>query len=456
MELDFRRDPQLLAEIVDQMHAGVFTVDARGRFVAWNAGAERITGYAAAELIGQPCRLLEGENCRGFSAVTDLLAAAEPTRDICHQECKVLSRDGRELHLAGNVRLLTDAQGKVAGALGTFTDVTSIVRANARFEVLQRQAQTEVAFDRLIGESPAMREAKRRIRLAADSDVTALVTGESGTGKELAAKAIHALSRRAEGPFLPVNCSAIPEPLLESELFGHVKGSFTGAIRDQIGVFEAADGGTLFLDEIGDVSPAIQVKLLRVLQERQVQRIGEQRVRKIDVRLVAATHRNLAQLMAEGRLREDFYYRIHVFEIRMPALRERVDDIPVLAQHFLEELRSTTRRRIDGFTRDAMQRLEAYRWPGNVRQLRNAVEHACVSTSGERLGFLDLPPEVRETNRPEGAVSHDGLTDEDRGERERILEALRQTGGNRTRAAERLGYSRVTLWKKMSRFGLSK
>ncbi|HRF01709.1 MAG TPA: PAS domain S-box protein, partial [Pirellulaceae bacterium] len=162
MELDFRRDPQLLAEIVDQMHAGVFTVDARGRFVAWNAGAERITGYAAAELIGQPCRLLEGENCRGFSAVTDLLAAAEPTRDICHQECKVLSRDGRELHLAGNVRLLTDAQGKVAGALGTFTDVTSIVRANARFEVLQRQAQTEVAFDRLIGESPAMREAKRR------------------------------------------------------------------------------------------------------------------------------------------------------------------------------------------------------------------------------------------------------------------------------------------------------
>ncbi|MEZ6108899.1 MAG: sigma 54-interacting transcriptional regulator [Pirellulaceae bacterium] len=455
MDLDFRRDPHLLLDIVDQMHAGVFTVDARGRFVAWSNGAERITGYRAEDVVGKPCSILEGEYCRGFSAVTEMLNAPNPPQTLCEQECKIVARTGRELHLAGTVRIMVNDQREVTGAVGTFTDVSSIVRANERFEVLQRQTHTEVAFDQLIGQSPVMLEVKRRIRLAADSDVTVLITGESGTGKELAAKAVHALSRRSAEPFLPVNCSAIPESLLESELFGHMKGAFTGALRDQVGVFEAADQGTLFLDEIGDVAPAIQVKLLRVLQERAIQRIGEQRLRKIDVRLVTATHQNLAQSVATGKIREDFYYRIHVFEIRMPSLRERPDDIPALAEHFRQELSSSSGRGIVGFTREAMERLSAYHWPGNVRQLRNAIEHACVTASADQIGYLDLPLEVREPMRGESPASFEGWAAEELAERDRILDALRQTGGNKTKAAELLGYSRVTLWKKIARLGIT-
>jgi two-component system response regulator HydG len=456
--LDFRTNPAVLQFIADTLVAGIFSVDAQGRFVAWNRGAERITGYLAADLLGQPCSLLEGANCKGFAALTELMRSSQGAPSgLCQQECKVLSKDGRDVHIHGNVQLIYGEQGQIVGAVGCFMDVSSLVQAHEKIEVLEQQAATGFAFEELVGNSEAMQQVFRQLKLAADSDVTVLLTGESGTGKELAARAIHRQSIRRNKPFMAINCAAIPAELLESELFGHAQGAFTGASRDRAGLFEVAHGGTLFLDEIGDVSPATQVKLLRVLQEREIRRLGETTPRPVDVRLVTATNRDLMQLVNSEKLREDFYYRIHVFAIRLPPLRERRDDIPLLVEHFIRQLREQGKRspdatRIDGIARDTLDVLTSYHWPGNVRELRNAIEHASVLASGDRLGYFDLPPEVRGVaNAP---LVGAGLSNEQAQEKNRIEQALRQVGGNRTKAASVLGTSRVTLWKKISRYGI--
>lgn len=451
MELDWHKDPHILRMVVEAMADGVFTVDAQGRFVSWSPGAERITGYRRDEVVGKPCRIMEGPNCKGFSTVADLLESpAPPPEGICHQECKALTRDGRELYLHGNVRVLTDDKGTMVGAVGTFTDLTAFMQANEKMTLLEEQTKSRAAFQRLVGKSAPMQEVFRRLRLASQSDVTVLLTGESGTGKELAAQAIHALSARHDQPFLSVNCGAIPETLLESELFGHVRGAFTGAVRDKVGIFEAADGGTLLLDEIGDVSPLLQLKLLRVLQEHEVQRVGATRPRKVDVRLLAATNKDLAALVKAGTLREDFYYRVHVFAITLPPLRERREDIPLLVEHFIRAMAQETHKSVTGIARDALQHLMDYPWPGNVRELRNAIEHAFVTVQGEHVTLLDLPVDMRQpTSRRGPTVSSSLTTASDATERQRIVNALRQAGGNRTEAAKILGVSRVTLWKKM-------
>ncbi|VAX02995.1 Response regulator of zinc sigma-54-dependent two-component system, partial [hydrothermal vent metagenome] len=294
----------------------------------------------------------------------------------------------------------------------------------------------------------AMQEVFRRLRLAAQSDVTVLLSGESGTGKELAARAIHALSARKDKPFFAINCSAIPETLLESELFGHAKGAFTGAIRDKIGVFQAADGGTLFLDEIGDTSPLLQLKLLRVLQEGEIRRVGDERAIKINVRLITATNRNLQRLMAEGTLREDFYYRIHVFEIILPPLRGRREDIPLLVNHFIEMNTKIFNRNVTEIAQDALQRLREYPWPGNVRELKNAIEHAFVTVNGDCLTLWDLPSEVQHpTSTKPSLPNQPSSLDSD--EEAHIRKAMDQANGNKTEAAKLLGVSRVTLWKKL-------
>ncbi|MEW6248120.1 MAG: sigma 54-interacting transcriptional regulator [Nitrospirota bacterium] len=456
MELDFRKNPSILATMVDAMADGVFTVDAKGNIVAWSAGAERITGYRSEELVGQPAHVLEGPSCKGFSTVTDLLSnPSSAPAGICHQECKILSRSGQELYLHGNVRLLTDEEGTVVGAIGTFSDLTSFVLNNERISLLEKHARSRQTFERLVGKSSAMQEVFRRVRLAAESEVPVLVTGESGTGKELVAGAIHSLSGRKAGPFLAINCSAIPETLLESELFGHVKGAFTGATKDKLGMFQAANGGTLFLDEVGDTSPLLQLKLLRVLQEREVRRVGEERPIKVDVRLVAATNRDLKQLIRSGAMREDFYYRIRVFEIRLPPLRERREDIPLLVDHFMTECARDYGKAVKGIARDALKALVQYCWPGNVRELKHAIEYAFVTVGGDRLTLLDFPPEIRQPAEPSTPVKDSRARPEpNEAERARILKALNQANGSRLKAARLLGYSRVTLWKKLRRLGI--
>jgi len=452
MELDFRKNPAILSNMVDVMADGVFTVDAKGHIVAWSTGAARITGYSSQDVLGKSCHILEGQNCKGFHILTEFLANPSPFPwGICNQECKVLGKDGRELYLFGNISVIRDEQGQVAGAVGTFTDLTTFILNNQKIAVLEEQAKSREAFQQLIGKSPAMQEVFRRLRLAAQSDVTVLLTGESGTGKELAARAIHTLSDRKDKPFFAINCSAIPETLLESELFGHVKGAFTGAIRDKIGVFQAADGGTLFLDEIGDTSPLLQLKLLRVLQEGEIRRVGDERGIRVDVRLITATNRDLKALMAEGTLREDFYYRIHVFEITLPPLRTRREDIPLLVQHFMVENSKTFHREIGDIAHDALHRLMEYGWPGNVRELKNAIEHAFVTVNSDCLTLWDLPPEVQRppTTRNLNSPSSNSAGSLPQVEEARIVKALQQAKGNKTEAAKLLGVSRVTLWKKI-------
>jgi len=309
----------------------------------------------------------------------------------------------------------------------------------------------------LVGSSPAFRAVMDTIRQAAPSNATILLLGESGTGKELVARAIHELSPRHAAPFVPIDCASIPESLLESELFGHEAGAFTGATRRKEGRFERADGGTLFLDEVGEMSPAVQVKLLRAIQEGEFVRVGGTQPVKVDVRIVAATNRDLQQEVREGRFREDLYYRLHVVQVKLPPLRERHGDVPLLAAHFLRRFAEENRREIEGFSPEAMRALEAYGWPGNVRELENAIERAVVLSRGSRIELEDLPETVREAVA-EGAAFPPGRAivvpigmPMEEIERKVIEETLRHTGGDKALAARILGVSTRTIYRKIDR-----
>ncbi|MGE0141762.1 MAG: sigma 54-interacting transcriptional regulator [Planctomycetota bacterium] len=319
-------------------------------------------------------------------------------------------------------------------------------------------------FDRLVSSDPRMVRIKKTIEAVAPSRSTVLLTGESGTGKTLLARAIHRASDRSNGPFVEVNCGALPETLLESELFGHVKGAFTGAIRDRAGKFEAARGGTIFLDEIGTASPGLQVRLLRVLQDRVVERVGDSRSIPVDVRVVLATNVDLGEEVKAGRFREDLFYRIHVITIDMPPLRERRSDIPLLADLFLGRLRTELRRPVRGFTKEALAVLQCAPWPGNVRQLENVVERAVVLCEGEEIDVADLPPDlaigIPTAQDAPGAILPEGAhllplkLALEGPERSLIERALEHFGGNRELAANSLGINRSTLFAKMRRLGI--
>ncbi|MHC1789422.1 sigma-54-dependent transcriptional regulator [Solidesulfovibrio sp.] len=334
-------------------------------------------------------------------------------------------------------------------------DHVRLARENAS---LRQKLGPDAGNPQIIGKSQPMLELFSMIAMVAPTEATVLVTGESGTGKELVAKALHAGSPRAGGPLVAVNCAALSETLLESELFGHEKGAFTGAERRREGRFMAANKGSIFLDEIGEVAPAIQAKLLRVIQEREIQRVGGDRPVGVDVRILAATNRELKKEVEAGRFREDLYYRLNVVSLTVPPLRERVQDIPLLAQHFLARFAEKNRKRIKGFTPAAMDHLLRCPWPGNVRELENAVERAVILSVGEYVSERELPlGELREPDRPREAPASDlaGLTGRplDDVEREVILATLRDTGGNKSEAARVLGITRATLHKKLKKYG---
>lgn len=319
------------------------------------------------------------------------------------------------------------------------------------------EAGTETAFGEMVGRSAIMQEVFNAIRRVAPTETTVLITGETGTGKELVAKAIHAHSARRAGPFVAVNCAALPDGLLESELFGHVRGAFTGAVQDRIGLFEAAARGTLFLDEIGDVSPALQLRLLRSIQEREIRRVGSVRETRVDVRIVAATSRDLRQEVAAGRLREDLFYRLSVFPIALPPLRERPGDIPLLVETTLRKVQKGGPGGIPlSCSPFAMRRLRAYPWPGNVRELLTAVESAAIRADGDRIEAQHLPIEIRTASEPGGVEADVRYRAKISGgdERSAILAALEEAEGSRTRAAEILGMGRTTLWRKLKSYGI--
>jgi len=317
-------------------------------------------------------------------------------------------------------------------------------RLESEVKDLKAQLDEKYGMDGIVGSSPAMQKVFRMIRQAAPTDATVLIQGPSGTGKELVARAIHNLSQRSKGPFVAVEFAAISPNLLESEMFGHEKGAFTGAMSRRIGRFEAANHGTIFLDEISEMPLELQVKLLRVLQEREFQRVGSNETVKADIRIVAATNRDLAAYVREGRFREDLYYRLNVIDLHLPALKDRSGDVPLLVNRYLKEFGGKS------VSPDAMRLMEAYAWPGNVRELRNAVEKMCVLSPSGEIGVDDVPDEMkRESSK---MLSTSGTLGET--EKAKILAVLEEVGGNRTKAAERLGISRRTIYRKLEEYGL--
>ena len=319
---------------------------------------------------------------------------------------------------------------------------------------LRKQLDSKFGLEKIIGESPVMKEIFDVVQQVAPTRATVLVLGESGTGKELIAKAVHQLSPRAKQPFVTVHCAALAPTLLESELFGHEKGAFTGAHERRIGRFEQAQGGTLFLDEIGEIDATIQVKLLRFLGERTFERVGSNKTLTADVRLVAATNKNLEELVKAGKFREDLFFRLRVVEIELPPLRERTGDLPLLAQGFLREFAKENGKAVNDFTADALEALIKFSWPGNVRELRTAIEHAVVLSRSERIALRDLPPSVRGGGADTKSSSGKDLTVKG-AEKQLIERALRETDGNRTRAAQKIGMSRRTFHRKLHEYHLA-
>jgi two-component system response regulator AtoC len=319
---------------------------------------------------------------------------------------------------------------------------------------LRQQLDSKFGLENIIGEAPVMKEVFEIVQQVAPTRATVLIGGESGTGKELVAKAIHQLSPRVKQPFVTVHCAALAPTLLESELFGHEKGAFTGAHERRVGRFEQAQGGTLFLDEIGEIDATIQVKLLRFLGERTFERVGSNKTLTADVRLIAATNKNLEELVKAGKFREDLFFRLRVVEIQLPPLRERAGDIPLLAQRFLREFADENKKAVNDFTTDALQLLMNYSWPGNVRELRTAMEHAVVLCRGEKISARDLPPSVRGGRAVETQLSHQKALTVKEAEKELIVRALKETDGNRTLAAKKIGMSRRTFHRKLHTYHL--
>ena len=363
-----------------------------------------------------------------------------------------MRKDGSYMHVLKNASLLRDTAGHVMGAVETMTDLTEIVKKDNEIEAFRRELRSEDGFHGILGTTAPMQRVFDLIANARQSDAPVIIFGESGTGKELVARAIHETGTRKRKPFVKVNCAALNESLLESELFGHVKGAFTGAYRAREGRFEAAQNGNIFLDEIGDLPLSTQVKLLRVLEERVIERVGDNKPIEINVRIISATNRNLKELVDRGAFREDLFYRINVIPITVPPLRERIGDIPLLAEAFFRRIRLKSAKPIECISNDALKILMEYHWPGNARELKSAFEYAFVTCQESMIQPYHLPPSIFQGAKGFGK-NRESLTQSGRFEKKELIEALVQAGGNQSEAARILGVSRVTIWNRIKNTG---
>jgi len=439
---------QLLEHILDTMVGGLYTVDAGGLITSWNRGMEELSGYQASEMIGQSCLTMEGDVCFGGACVPEGHLSVCPlfkSGTIKGRRCRIKTKDGRRVTIVKSARVMKDPDGKIIGGIESVFDISDTVTLEDEVIRLRSECAGRSKFGSLIGRSTVMQRLYDLIDMAARGQSSVLIQGETGTGKELVAAAIHESSPRSTGPFVKISCSALSESLLESELFGHVKGAFTGAHTDRTGRFEAADKGTIFLDEIGDISPVIQSKLLRVLQEREFERVGENRPIPVDIRIIAASNKNLKELCDSGAFRQDLYFRLAVIPVEVPPLRTRLSDIPVLVEHFLTKLCRLEGRPPLQMTPEALSILENYPWPGNVRELENAIEYAFVLAKDNIIDANYFPAEVRQVvsaiPKPSKTRNSKRPPDDD------IRKVLFQVNGSRTEAAKILGVSRVSLWK---------
>jgi PAS domain S-box-containing protein len=427
--------------ILESMTDGVFTVDLQRRInTFFNRAAEEITGFSFQEAVNQFCfDILRSSTCQTNCPLEKTLTTGKPVYD---HPAVIINRSGKEIPVSVTTALIRNHRGAVVGAVEIFRDLSVI-------ETLRKAVEGHYSMGDMISKNPRMHEIFDILPDVADSDSNLLIQGPSGSGKGLLARAVHDLSTRKEKPFIKVNCGAIPDTLLESELFGYVKGAFTDAKKDKPGRFSLADGGTLFLDEIGDTSQSLQVKLLRVLEEKVFIPLGGVEPVKVDVRIMAATHRDITAMVRDGLFREDLYYRLNIIKIEIPPLCERKEDIPLLTESFIARLNALKGKQIVGVSADVLARLMNYSFPGNIRELENILEHACVLCRGALIEEKNLPYDFMEKTGHDGDLHQTAANVLMSSEARVIRQVLDRHGDNRTAAARELGMSRTTLWRKI-------
>jgi len=432
--------------ILESISDGVFTVDAAWRITSFNRAAETITGIRRRDAIGTTCSdVFRASMCEADCALRDTVKTGKP---IVNKSAFIVNAVGRRIPISVSTAILRDERGRIVGGAETFRDLSLV-------EELRKELEGRFQIGDLVSRSDTMRRMFDFLPQVAASDATVLIHGETGTGKELLARAIHNMSPRKKMPFVPVNCGALPDTLLESELFGYVKGAFTGAGKDKPGRFALAEGGTVFLDEIGDISPAMQVRLLRVLQEKTYEPLGGTQTRRADVRVIAATHRDLATLIRKGAFREDLFYRLNVVKLDLPPLRKRKEDIPLLVEHFVARFNRRQGRTVAGVSPEVMALLMAHDYPGNVRELENIIERAFVLCGAGRIERVHLPPELTGQPAAASAPAGDTIAAQTRAaEAQAIRAALERCGFSRLAAALELGLHKSTLFRKLKALGI--
>lgn len=431
--------PAMTTDILESISDGVFTVDEQWRISFFNRAAEDITGIPREEALGKPCsEVFKSSMCEADCALRCTLNDETP---IVNKTCFIIDADGERIPVSVSTAVLKDAEGNIIGGAETFRDLSEV-------EALRNALKGRSQVGGFVSHSSMMRNLFELLPAVAQSPSTVLIQGETGTGKELLARAIHDLSSRAEKPFIAVNCGALPDNLLESELFGYKKGAFTGATQDKPGRFALAEGGTLFLDEIGEISPALQVRLLRVLQEQVYEPLGSIKAEKSSARIVVATHRNLMKMVEDGDFRQDLFYRIHVIDLKLPPLRERKEDIPLLVEQFINHFNHLNNREIQGISPEAISLLMARDWPGNIRELENAIERAFVLCTKDIIGLSDLAIEWADKSSGTPSCENIGLV-RDIAEKQSIQAALKRNHYNRAATARELGVHKTTLYRKM-------
>jgi len=425
---------------------GTFTIDNDWNVTSFNTSAEKITGYKKFEAIGKKCwDIFNSSICRNGCHMEETVQKGKP---MIGNELEILHKGGKIIPIRVNSAILLNNKNENIGAVETFMDISEIRNLSAHLREVFK-------YENIIGRNKEIKQIISVLESVSQTDSSVLITGESGTGKELAARAIHLNSSRKTGPFIAVNCSAFVESLIESELFGHEKGAFTGAIKTKIGRFELAQGGTLFLDEIGDLSTAVQTKLLRVLETHEFERVGGNKSIKMATRIIAATNKNLSEEISAGRFREDLFYRINVINIHLPPLRERMDDFPLLVNHFIESFNKKFNKHIKQFSSSAYDLVMDYNWPGNIRELENAIEHCFVLCNGDIIQVECLPKRLREPGKKTIVLNN---PDVQKGfketEKELIISILKKNNYSRAEAAKELNINPSTLWRKMKKLGI--
>jgi two-component system response regulator HydG len=443
--------------LVDMIPCSVFMVDKDHKIIYWNKSAEQLTGYDASEIVGATCDKFRINICAYQDvSIKKTFCPLLSGGNGGEVECEMLMKDGSVIPVMRRSRPVYDDDGNIIGAIEALIDVSLIKQARNEIRILKNEIARMGKYGELVGSSPQMQNLYEIIQVVSKNDAGILIEGETGTGKELIAKTIHAESNRAEKIFLPVNCGALPESLLEAELFGHKKGAFTGAIEDRAGCFETASGGTLFLDEIAEMPLSSQVKLLRVLQEKEITRVGETIPRSVNCRIIAASNKKISALVEAGKFREDLYYRLRIVGLTVPPLRDHREDIKDLISHFIGHFNREYNKNIESCSPSVMNLLLAHKWPGNVRELEHVVEHAFAVTVGSQkvITLSSLPPELTRENKPVRSQKRKPVPASEENEKAQVMDALSEANGNKAQAARILGITRAGLYKKMRRLGL--